>query len=169
MAKKRYGRNQKRQHRQRIAQLERDYGRSYQKVVELRETIERMVDVIEGVSKHSVVLPPKQMRGREPRKSLRIALHRHVLGAAPYPRKRLDQDVPHLGRDTVNVNMLRLFLEQYAETFAKAVHLEYVAGGHVAYMLSQMALETVPEEMLVERVARDLVRLLRSSDKQTNK
>lgn len=167
---RRYGRNQKRRHREEIAQLRaahgmneallRDQGR---RLREARETIREMVRIIEAVCPYSVALPPKDMAlhyGRHCRLEVRPPLSEMVFG----PGDAVGF-APVEGR-MVDLHALEMYLEERRDQFQMAVHLRYEGdGGRWGYMLSESALRSMPEEVilrgLLPEVGRQMIRALK--------
>lgn len=159
---RRYGRNQKRHHREEIARLNQAYamavGLSKRLATDLRDakgTIAEMLTIIDAVCSHSVAIPAKQLRGQGPRDRCQV------------------EDLPPIGFSEViggeyapsavsfrliDLYALRVFLESRRDTFSAAVHLDYAAGPHSAYMISEEGLRSLPREMLMHRLVPDIGR-----------
>lgn len=159
---RRYGRNQKRRHREEVARLNQGYlmaaGLSTKLGIDLRaanDTISKMVDIIGAVCNHSVALAPKKVIGNAERKHYRVGAHeavefREITGGDRYsfaPSFR-----------SIDLYALEVFLESRRETFQAAVHLDYSAGRSSVYMISEEALRALPREALLHRLAPDIGR-----------
>lgn len=157
---RRYGRNQKRRHREEIARLNQAYamadGLSKQLATDLRDakgTIAEMMTIIDSVCSHSVALPPKQLRGQGPRdRYLPPIDFSEVIGGDYAPSA--------VSFRRIDLYALRVFLESRRDQFSAAVHLEYSAGPHSAYMISEDGLRSMPREMLMHRLVPDIGRAL---------
>lgn len=161
---RRYGRNQKRRHREEIARLNQAYamadGLSKRLATDLRDakgTIAEMLTIIEAVSRFSVALPPKAVKGSG-------RCDRYQVEHLP----EIDFSVV-IGDDCapsavsfrrIDLYALRVFLGSRRDAFQTAVHLEYSAGPHSAYMISEDALQSLPREMLMHRLVPDIGRAL---------
>lgn len=160
---RRYGRNQKRKAREEIARLKIAHEMNGgllehvgAKLEGARMTISEMVSIIESVCGNSIALPAKKVKGVGPMALYRIGQPEknfHVVPGA--------NCIPSSGSfRTIDLYALRLFLEANRETFQAAVHLEYSAGPHSAYMISEKALRTIPRETLLRRVVPEIGRAL---------
>lgn len=160
---RRYGRNQKRKAREEIARLKLAYWMNEgllkhigTKLEEARGTISEMVSVIESVCENSIALPPKKVMGSVPMDNYRIWQPEMNFSAVPGP-----DCIPSSGSfRTIDLYALRLFLTDNRETLQAAVHLEYSAGPHSAYMISGKALRTIPRETLLRRLVPEIGRAL---------
>lgn len=160
---RRYGRNQKRRHREEIARLNQVNamadGLLKRISADLRDakgTISEMLEIIESVSRHSVAIPPKKEVGTRAMDHCRVGVQdisfAHVIGGDYAPSA--------VSFRTIDLYALRVFLESRREQFQAAVHLEYSAGPHSVYMISEEALRLLPREMLAHRLAPDIGRCL---------
>lgn len=160
---RRYGRNQKRRHREEIARLNQAYtltdGLLKRISTDLRDakgTIAEMLTIIDAVCSHSVALPPKKVTGSKPMNYYRVGVREiefsDVIGSDCCPSA--------VSFRTIDLYALRVFLESRHEQFQAAVHLDYSAGPHSAYMISEEALRSLPREMLLHRLAPDIGRCL---------
>ena len=161
---KRHGRNQKRKHKA-ITKLLGDALRMTEGLLEhtskkcaaAEATVTEMVRIIESVAKYSIALPAqKGPSSSSARERFQVATIQRIDVA------RIAQDYNPTApmHQRVDLYALRLFLEENSEAFQAAVHLEYSAGGHAVYAISEIALQSVPEEYLVRRLAPEIARLL---------
>lgn len=161
---RRYGRNQKRHHREEIARLNQAYamadGLSKRLATDLRDakgTITEMLTIIDAVCSHSVAIPAKKLNGQGPRDRCQVEGFppidfSEVIGGEYAPSA--------VSFRRIDLYALRVFLESRREQFQAAVHLEYSAGTHSAYMISEDALRALPREMLMHRLVPDIGRCL---------
>lgn len=160
---RRYGRNQKRRHREEIARLNQVntmadglLKRISADLQDAKDTISEMLEIIESVSTHSVAIPPKKKTGTRAMDHYWVEVRdinfNHVIGGNYAPSA--------VSFRTIDLYALRVFLESRREQFQAAVHLEYSAGQHSAYMISEEALRSLPREMLLRRLAPDIGRCL---------
>lgn len=161
---RRYGRNQKRRHREEIARLNQAYtmadGLSKRLATDLRDakgTIAEMLTIIDSVCRHSVALRPKQLRGQGPRDRCQVEDlppidFSAVIGGDYAPSA--------VSFRRIDLYALRVFLESRRDQFSAAVHLDYSAGPHSAYMISEEGLRSMPCEMLMHRLVPDIGRCL---------
>lgn len=160
---RRYGRNQKRRNREEIKRLNQAYamadGLSKRIAADLRDaeyTISEMVKTIGSVCTHSVALPPKKVAGTRERNYYRVSA-RNI----DFPSVVCGDCPPaNVSFRTIDLYALRVFLESRREQFQAAVHLEYSAGPHSAYMISEEGLRSLPREVLVRRLVPDIGRKL---------
>jgi hypothetical protein len=161
---KRYGRNQKRRHLAEVERLNQAYSMTdgllkkiYSDLSDAKSTIAEMLEIIESVCKNSIAIPPKKQDGTWMIDRYRLERARDidftaVIGDDPYPS--------NLSFRTINLYALRVFLRENREQFSAAVHLEYSAGPHSAYMISFDGLRSMPREVLVRRFSPDIARSL---------
>lgn len=160
---RRYGRNQKRKAREEIARLKLAHGMNDgllkhigAKLEEARATISEMVSIVESVCANSIALPPKSVSVNARRDQYRLGQMEtnfsggHGQDCSPSP----------CSFTTSDLYALRLFLESNREAFRAAVHLEYSAGPHSAYMISESALWSIPQETLLKRIVPEIGREL---------
>jgi len=122
-----------------------------------KETIAEMLTIIEAVCKHSVAIPAKQRIGKGPRDHYQV----EQLSAIDFSEVTGGMHALSAGSFRhIDLYALRVFLESRYEQFQAAVHLEYLAGPHSAYMISDKALWSLPRETLLRRLAPDIGRLL---------
>jgi hypothetical protein len=168
MMSRRYGRNQKRKHLEEIVkwkqaqQLSAELMNYYS--AELKDARVNMLEmraIIESVCHNSIALPPKKLMGVGPRDRCR---------AEAFPPLDLgvvvgDDRPDSIAFRRIDLWALRVFLKENRETFQAAVHLEYSAGPHSAYMISERGLRAMPRETLlrklVPQIGNDLVDHLR--------
>jgi hypothetical protein len=167
---RRYGRTQKRKHREQISKLENSLKTTtlfqvgmVEKLKQAYRTIEDMVETIESVSQNSICLPPKTMNGYESRNHIIIPIRKKEDFKAIFHGNTINDNINF---KTVNVFALRLFLQEQKDQFEIAVHLEYAAGENSAYMISENALQSMPENYLVERFSKDIATQLIQHIKQ---
>ncbi|SIT25273.1 hypothetical protein [Achromobacter sp. MFA1 R4] len=155
---KRYGRNQKRRARERIAQLESAYAREQQLLAHIRGDLRSAEDVIDharSVLGHDVALPPV-MRGNHP----------HPLGgdfvmAVPC---RIDEPMP-LTLDMKVIQMRQLLAGLEYQDYRPALHF-YVKldDGHAAYVIDERDFAQMHRDELAATlhgpIAKALARLL---------
>lgn len=171
---KRFGRNQKRRMRDELAGLREAYQResalvSWQgaKLRQTEDTVRGMIEAIESVCRHSSILPPKIFHGGPvvpPRFRVRS---RHPFPALDYFAGNSEIRSPLSGA-SVDLYALRLFVEKHYQDFTLSVHLQYEGKDGAAYMISERALKSMPEEELIKRfaprIAKELVWYLRKSN-----
>lgn len=175
---RRYGRNQKRRHREEIARLGAEVSRmssAYQltdglsaelgrKLRQAQEQLREMVEIIERVCPHSVALPPKGVVGGAARNHYRLQARPPGLTVAAGGNVMLPSWSEAM---VVDLFRLRMVLEERREQFAAAVHLVYADPGArpAGYMISRTALAALPEEVLLRQllpdVGRQLLQLMR--------
>lgn len=150
---KRYGRNQKRRHREELAQLradlvaqtarEREALRqrdSYEEQLRFqKEHLKEIADTINQVVSYSALLPPQEAPLREADVNpLRIHLRRHAerpaIGAGALVE---DLAIPPLLE--LDLWELRVFLEQNLATFERLVHVLAPGPGGVTYRVTEAA------------------------------
>jgi len=143
---RRYGRNQKRRHRAEIMRLTEANKMNLElgshltdKLKKSQETIFEMIKTVEAVCYNSVTIPPKTVTGVDRRDFYRV-------GCFDPPDLAVnDYSVPvEKQMRTVNMWALREYLEHNAEQFQTAVHLDYTAGKHSCYIISESALQQMP-------------------------
>jgi len=170
---KRYGRNQKRRHRELLAKTEKRlqemtvaYDRDrhlteylQQQINRAERTIREMVETIESVCPNSTAIPPKTFTGSGERPSFTVACLDSplLMSMGVNPNRPI---VPEQLR-YVNTYALETYVQKHKETLDTAIHLRYQAGGHSAYMISERGFRDIPIGKLVELVARELVNHLR--------
>jgi len=159
---KRYGRNQKRAHREEIARLKtallmeqglREYFAD--KYYRANGQIKEMVSIITSVCEYSVVLPPKIIKGRGKMDYYRLAAPTRVPDIVDIWRP-LSVD----SLQTIDLFALKVYLEKHYERFSIALHLEYSAGGHSAYMISEAALQRMSDEDITRKITPEVAKAL---------
>lgn len=160
---RRYGRNQKRRHREEIARLSLAHGMDDMLIKlmgkDLREAQDKLAEmlmIIESVCFNSVAIPAKTVKGDYPTDKYTLPLREKIdfssaIGAV---------SSSYATFKTVNLYALRDFLEARKESFQLSVHLEYAAGKHSAYMISEEALYSMPRESLLHKLLPDMGRKL---------
>lgn len=159
---KRYGRNQKRRHREEIANLrrEREYLQSTAsscaiELTEARGTINGMVEIIESVCENSVALRPKQ-----------VAVD-GVGSGINWPVSLYGDVVPHSGLETVRLVALRLYIDEHRHVFRRAIHLDCAErNGRAVYVVSEDALRSMPEHIVKNRFSQEIAYRLGESLKK---
>lgn len=167
---RRYGRNQKRAHRQRIEQLERvkaevmrQMQHQLREIHELRSTLDTAAEVM---GPHWVGLPPKVIEalwmqideGRHPADAPRpfkfsLPTEREALSLG---LERYQQSFVELEK-TVFMEPMDVWLQEARE----CVHVRLDLGnGHFAYALSRTAIEQTPTRALACRIGREFTRSL---------
>lgn len=152
---KRYGRNQKRAHREEIAKWKAAYDSlSQSKSNDLHKAnsvIKKMVTIIESVCQHSVAIDPKIYYGTEdpPEKT---HLYKQNMATSDF----IIGNSKTVSYDTIDLFKLEAYIRSNAEQFTKAVHLVW-GNKKSAYMLSQEALESLPEEFLKDQVVPQII------------
>jgi len=168
---RRYGRNQKRHHREEIARLNQETerlnlaysmadGLSKHLATDLRDakdTISEMITIIDAVCRHSVAIPAKQLKGKGPRDRCQVEDLPPIDFSEVIDGKYAPSAVSFR---RIDLYALRVFLESRREQFQAAVHLEYSAGPHSSYMISEEALRSLPSETLMYRLVPDIGRCL---------
>lgn len=157
---RRYGRNQKRRDRKEIARWKQAYEMSdgllkhiSDELRDAKSTIAEMLTIIKAVSRFSVALPPKKVDGERRCDKYQIEVlpaldFNTVIGGACAPSA--------VSFRRIDLYALRAFLEERRDAFQTAVHLEYSAGPHSAYMISEMALRSLPREVLMRRLVPEI-------------
>lgn len=167
---KRYGRNQKRKHRETIKNLEEalymerglcKYANDRRKAVE--EKMMEVIDIVESMCANSVALDPKTMLGSMNTDRIRLP----VVGPIPYLTPSTAIRVVTDSFDTIDLYTLRTVVEERRDVLSTCVHLMYSSpnGGESYYMISEKALMAMPEDVLSKKIvpyiARELIRHLR--------
>lgn len=157
---KRYGRNQKRHHREEIARLNQvaamSDGLLKRITADLRDakgTIAEMLTIIDAVCCHSVAIPAKQLRGQGPRDRCQVEDFPPIDFSAVVGGDCAPSAVSFR---RIDLYALRVFLESRRDQFSAAVHLDYSAGPHSAYMISEEGLRSLPREMLMHKLVPDI-------------
>lgn len=171
---RRYGRNQKRRHREEIARLNQAYAmstglsrRNAENLKEANETMAKMIRTIEKVCCHSIAIPPKEVKGNELRDHFRIDVRRVCnLGPTSDLRRMSTAETFRV----IDLYALQVYLMKHQDKFSTAVHLKYSGGGHTAYMISEYALRSMSHDDLmrhfVPEIADAMIRNLREGRQQ---
>lgn len=150
---RRYGRNQKRRHRGRIAELESEVQRVWalahtisaqrdrlsRKLKEQEAYVKEIAETINDIVDHSALLPPTS----SPRKldisfqPERLRLVARRLGSPVVA----DADVWDLGILEINLWNLRVLVEDHVEKFRKIVHVNVPSSKRIDYWISDSAWE----------------------------
>lgn len=166
---KRYGRNQKRAHRARIAELETAYNRELELITlqgrknrELQEIIDEMCCIIRNTCRYSSALKPKEVFSKEQRERLDIEVLEHAFDF----ESTGPEDVPSpMEFKLFPMYILEDLVKEYADTFSKSVHLKYGPEGETKYMISEVAFRTMPwtriRDVVLPEVVKKLILMLR--------
>ena len=171
----RYGRNQKRRHRELLKEAEKRlqemtvaYDRNRQLTGYMRQqlddaerTIREMVETIESVCPNSIAIPPKTFTGSGERPSFTVA----CLDSPLLTSMGIDPSRPIVPEQLryVDTYALETYVREHKETLDTTIHLRYQASGHSVYMISERGFRNIPIRKLVEHVAQELVNHLRRS------
>lgn len=167
---RRYGRNQKRRHREEIARLK-VFEKENEGLVNnhrlMREQLRDVFKTIESVCEYSVALPPKELRGDRYTNTVRLDIKPNI----DLRSVRLNEMIYEtVALTMVDTYALEVYLEEHKSEMTQVVHLLHKTPNHTAYMLSEEALLQIPEPFLVARVipqiARELVRLMKKDYKR---
>lgn len=147
---KRYGRNQKRRHREALAlavQKCEGYARALDKS---QENLRDIVSKIESIQRYSVALPAKTVHGDAPREYRLPAVQPEFWGWT---------DPETLSMKCITVYRLDVDMLD-RDTFEKVAQLRF-NGKCVRMMLTPEALDSMPIDILINHVAGQLVKELR--------
>lgn len=164
---KRYGRNQKRKHREWIADLQQRNNaltEAYWLQCGMRKWLENQVgyiiEILEKINPYLPVFPPKQMVGQHPAPStynVPILEMPKLFDPPPSAPLSLEEKI-------LRLHELRPEIERNAETLSWIAHLIYREQA-VHYYVSELAFATTPTEVilqqLVPKMAEQLLTLLR--------
>jgi len=168
---KRYGRNQKRRHREEISRLKIENKTERARLEDsertrayLKAQARSIVEIIEKICTGSACLPPREFIHRQGGKQMTRRM--------PIDRERecfpvRGGMVPNVfSSGFVDVHALDIYLQEHREEMKAAIHLQYGDGeGHSAYMLSVSALMARPayeiEKEIAPMIAAELLSLLR--------
>ena len=165
---KRYGRNQKRRHREEITrlkqeiqikdmfavrksqihdQLKESYNNLSKAFQELKENLEDVVSKIEEVSYYSSVLPMKDFKGdTKGLKQMRVDIR-------DKPKFTVTRAVDiNCVFKVVDVYALEVILKENRETFQHSVHLRYHTGKESAVMLSETMFRRISDRRFYRQV-----------------
>lgn len=184
---KRYGRNQKRRHRETIAQLETEKRglilweqakAEERRILEARlqdqkAHVREIADTINGVVAYSALLPPRQGPfGRDPGDNplrVRLVQRRTMLDRCVPDREGVlpaDLDVPILELDLWE---LRTILEKNLETFARLVHMLLPGPAGMVYRVSEATYRQLQRAHALPEVARiifqQILKALQAADR----
>ncbi len=149
---KRYGRNQKRKHRERIAQLERDLVRSKAKCQQVsfdagmaEAALESCVRAIETIAPHSIAAPVRRLFGL-PRVVQMDHFQRDRWLNAPFARGHYARDEVELAckaltTKSVDFYEFRSWLEPHREQLGAVLHMEFEGKERLHYTVTIGALE----------------------------
>jgi len=153
---KRFGRNQRRRLRQRIANLEEEVQKDEDSVKRLRQELrdkkaelDHVARMIEAVAPNSVCLSAKTVRMDEcPPETYKMGV---------YPKTPLDYTLNDLEPFTfreINLSRLKVVLEEYRSAFEVAVHVLIENNAEVGYYITREALECVglPRDYIAREV-----------------
>ena len=172
-----YGRNKKRKHLEEIKTLlnkleyfenKVEYIQSENVKInrEVKQTLSYLRKVfatIEEITKHSILLPAKEVKGDIRRESLNVRTYEKMKNFCACPTTAIE----NIKSNYITVHELRAFVEEYAEDFSRVIHLRYVYKKESCYMLSHAALKTMPVEDLVNEISPALIHRLKESLKRT--
>lgn len=171
---KRYGRNQKRAHRERIAELEGqvrvlatrvEYSSGERLKLERalaaqRHEVRRIVDEIEAVSLHSAIIPAKELGLTHPNEGpwrLRVLGERlHVCTIATNASLEAPMMI-----STVDIHEVSACLDRNLAAFQRIVHVK-LPGSAVRYAISREAMRAFSRHGL-GRIEEDLVLAIRDA------
>ena len=172
---KRYGRNQKRKHREEIAQLRETHnmdvslmGRLTRRSENAEQTVQEVFKTIGNVCKNSIAIPPKDIE-------VNRALPNHFSVEQSPSLSEFGPIENHTIREmsnefaqyrVVDLYRLEIFVEDNRDQMGKAVHVTLSNGKHSAYMISDSALASISTMELTDRLLPEvtvaLVRHLKS-------
>jgi len=168
-----YGRNQKRKHLEEIKTLKNKVEyfenrveyleRMYRERLLTLEYLRKVFATIEEITKHSILLPAKEVKGDIRRESLNVRTYEKMKNFCACPTNAIE----NIKANYVTVHELKTFIEKRAEDFSRVIHLRYVHGKESCYMISHAALKTMPVEDLVKEISPALIHRLKESLKRT--
>lgn len=152
---RRYGRNQKRAHRERIealqAAMQMDRGLMTSMGRKLRDANEQIEQVHRVLGEHTALLPPKRMALPGP------ALDRINLRMVG-PVNLTQHGMKDVWADPMRMLPLPVLLtrvKREGNPYEDAVHIKVTFGdGQVGYALSELAIQTTPTDVLVQEISR---------------
>jgi len=163
---RRYGRNQKRRHREQIDALIKEVCNTsrmaashYKEAAEAENKYKDLAARVNSMCNFSACVDPREVDFN----------HRHddVIRVPTYVPMTWDvaSEKTAIAKDIyssyVNVHKLRVVMKDHQESFAKAIHMYMGRDGHSAYYLSMRALIHAPQEA-IRRIAEDIaVELIR--------
>ena len=157
---RRYGRNQKRAHRQRIAELEEAYTREQHLLAYLRNQLDGLRAEVED-AKHElgadfIAFHPQTMRDPGSQCGFFRMTHRAD------PQRYLGADLSRLSLDYLVFHVLKLNAErQDSPVLSNRLHINVaLADGRVQYAITESALAAISDERLVREVSRSLAQQL---------
>ena len=171
-----YGRNKKRKHLEEIKILKNKVEYLLNKVEyiqsenvkinrEVNQTLSYLRKVfatIEEITKHSILLPAKEVKGDIRRESLNVRTYEKMKNFCACPTNAIE----NIKANYVTVHELKTFIEKRAEDFSRVIHLRYVHGKESCYMISHSALKAMPVEDLVKEISPALIHRLKESLEQ---
>jgi hypothetical protein len=156
---KRYGRNQKRKHREQIAELEIKLSGAHQKFRDYRQSwmdnfhsLERLLALVYSVAPNSIIFNPRIVGQSDfPPSSYSILYSEIPRVEWPPTGKSLAIDPSSF---SVLCHRLDVFVHDFPESFQKMIHLRLGTGqGESVYYISDEALQKFPGKYLVEYIS----------------
>lgn len=156
---KRYGRNQKNRHREKIKRLEEknknlEHSKNEIKKVYThnRDQLDDIISLIERFNPNSTLLPPKKERVDRMYDRYRVAAKQQI-DVNPF---KPDSIAEYVECTTIDLYLLETCIRKNIENFQTHCHLILSSGEHVAYAISREAMMNTPTKVIVERLLPDI-------------
>lgn len=163
---KRYGRNQKRRHREEIKKLSSELvscrktgaiatnllSESRAKINRQQKQLEDIISSIKRVARFSSCVPPetRQVNGR----------YDQYRVESRQPFSMDDLDIGSISFEVIDLYRLECFVRDHWKKFSKSAHLRLSNGKESVYMISEEALRNISTRELIERLLPDLAEQL---------